>query len=140
MQHLATHQTDILIRLALRCDDVSAQEGDLVSVRTGHTRQLDLRLDIEPVPRLGLNGRRPAACHFVEDPGHDGVEEPHGSLPSAPNSAQNPASLVPLPVHPRVELIAPVTGENRVAVRVDETWYDAGSGHIGLVIGRRSLC
>jgi len=25
-------------------------------------------------------------------------------------------------------------------VRVDETWYDAGSGHIGLVIGRRSLC
>lgn len=79
MQHLATHQTDILIRLALRCDDVSAQEGDLVSVRTGHTRQLDLRLDIEPVPRLGLNGRRPAACHFVEDPGHDGVEEPHGA-------------------------------------------------------------
>jgi hypothetical protein len=123
IEHRAAHQVDVAVRVigALGRDDVGAEERDLVGDRPGDREQPGLVRDREAVSRFHLERRGSRPERFAGEPARTVRQRLVGRGSGGIDRREDPAGLVWLPAHPRIELLGPVAREDQVRMGVHET-------------------
>ncbi len=123
------------LRRVLAGHDVRAEEGRVRGELAGDAQAAQLVVEGQAVAALDLDRRRALGPHLGDAGRHEGAQLVVARGAGRGDRDGDAATVVGRARHPGGELGRPVTGEDEVGVRVDETGDDGAAAEVATRVG-----